>query len=190
MRISRKGGCCSRVSSREVRVSDSTGNKISRSSRPRVNPNVEVGSALSGQRPNRFQTLAVNRDLWFRTMRLSIALAVALWVLIFFVPLVPYMIKEACTTPFCPLAPVDGFYAGYNSLELQIFGWGASLDTSFSFEYVPPIMSIAPGEWLTAFGVWIFVLFPITLFIAGLLLPEEWHMISAGLSRLQRWRDK
>ena len=87
--------------------------------------------------------------------------------------------------------PIDGFYTGYNSLGLLFFHWGANLDTSFGVgEYTPPVISIVPGEQLTVFGVWIFVLFPITLLIAALLLPEEWRMVSAGRSRLQRWREK
>jgi len=90
--------------------------------------------------------------------------------------------------------PVSGFYTGYNSLGLLFFHWGASLDTSFDVAtYVPPIVMMNVGgspSYLTAFGFSMFILLPIALFIAALLSLEEWHMISVGLSRFQRWRDK
>ncbi len=122
-----------------------------------------------------------------RTLRLSIALAVAASVIIFFVPLVPYRIQEVCASFFCGLILNGGFATGFNSLGLLFFHWGASLDTSVGqITYVPPIISVVPGEALTVFGVWIFIHFPITLLMATLLLPEEWRLISAALSHIDQ----
>ena len=88
------------------------------------------------------------------------------------------------------------FYTGYNSLGLLFFHWSASLGTSFSdATYTPPIVMTtlggSPGgspSQLTAFGVSLFILLPIALLIATLLSPEEWRILSAGFSYLQRLR--
>ncbi|TMI13866.1 hypothetical protein E6H33_09510 [Candidatus Bathyarchaeota archaeon] len=132
-----------------------------------------------------------------RTLRLGIALTLALLIFIFFVPLVPYRTQAVCSSSFsCPLTPVSGFYTGYNSLGLLFFHWGASLGTSFGdATYTPPIVMTtlggSPGgspSQLTAFGVSLFILLPIALLIATLLSPEEWRILSAGFSYLQRLR--
>lgn len=132
--------------------------------------------------------------MYFRTLRLGIALAVTIFVFTFFVPIVPYRTQAVCTSMFCGLTPIGGFYTGYNSLGLILFHWGASLDTSFGDStYVPPIVMMTIGgepSYLTAFGVSMFILLPLALLIATLLIPEEWRVISAGLSSLRRWRDR
>jgi len=133
--------------------------------------------------------------LQFRTLRLGIALTVALLIFIFFVPLVPYRTQVVCSSSFsCPLTPVSGFYTGYNSLGSLFFHWGASLDTSFGdATYMPPSIWIIIGgslSQLTAFGVSMFILLPMAVFIATLLIPEELRVIAAGLSHLRRWRDR
>ena len=126
----------------------------------------------------------------FRTVRIAIALAVALLAFIFFAPLVPFRTQAVCSSMFCQLMPTGGFYTGYNSIGLLLFHWGASLDTSFGIAtYNPPIIIVTLGgspSLLTAFGVWEFILFPITLFISALLSPEEFHLISTGISRLRQ----
>src|SRR5260370_41699474 len=112
-------------------------------------------------------------------------------IFIFFVPLVPYRTQAVCSSSFsCPLTPVSGFYTGYNSLGSLFFHWGASLDTSFGdATYTPPTIMTTLGGYpsqLTAFGVSMFILLPIALFIATLLIPEELRIISAGLLPLPR----
>lgn len=123
-------------------------------------------------------------------VRIAIVVAIATFLFIFFVPLVPFTTQVNCSLPSGAPIPTDCFAtggaydSGYHSIGFQIAGWGASGTPNWWVQgYSPPLIADGPcnggGCYLTSYGV-LFTLVAPLLVVSSLLLGPE-------IVRLSRW---
>lgn len=123
-----------------------------------------------------------------RFARIGTTIILLGFLLVFFLPLVPFTKAVTCNAPpggfyfGCPPIPTGGSYSGYHSIGYLLTGWGASY-SGWLGGYVAPAVAngACPGCYLTAFGVLLAVALPLVVAIAVFLSPEI-----VGLSKVTR----
>jgi len=110
-----------------------------------------------------------------RSLRIGLVLGMVGFLLLFFLPVIPFTktIQISCVFS-CPAVPTGGSYSGYNSVGYLFTGWGASY-SGWLGGYTPPAISLVSSDGpttLTAFGAFIAVVLPIIVISAGLLAPQ------------------
>jgi len=108
-----------------------------------------------------------------RTIRLGVSLGLAGFLLVFFLPVLPY---TQLSGPPCAAICVGVFpgFTGYQSLGFYATGWGAISGGWFA-GYQPPAVTYDFGgspSTLTAFGVFLAMVLPTVVACVWLLAPE------------------
>jgi uncharacterized membrane protein len=127
-----------------------------------------------------------------RRIRIGIVAGIALFLFVFFVPVLPFTSAVNCTLPAGSEIPSSCFIAGgaynsgYHSIGYQLTGWGATGSSGWWSEgYSPPMIADGPCDggscYLTSVGALLTVVLPLFVASSVLLAPE---MIR--LSRLTR----